>query len=268
MYNNGEGVNQDYTKAKEWYLKAAEQGEIYALHGLIWLEMNEENVSQEIIGRLMGSLSDDYFDKPITNESIYENSNLERMYLLTHLASKDWQEKIKSFDKDYKFEKDAALNRLSKLIKFPEGLNLLSFLTDEFYLYDLVNKIEFEPLIITLIENMNSSNLELKLLSAEFLALYYDDGFLEPQKPILAEKYFKIAADYGSQFAQLRIGWNYLHSGNLIEAVHYLRLSAQSDKNTNHKLEALNDLAIAQTLLGENIQTVIQKLQTVCEFSI
>ena len=258
MYENGDGVTQDITKAKELYIKAAEQGDTFAIQSLVWLEMDKENVSQETIRRLLNALSDDYFAKPTTNESIYENSNLERMYLLTHLASKDWQEKIKSFDKDYKFARDAALNRLSKLIKFPQGLDLLSFLTNQFYLFDLVNKDEFQPLIITLIENIQSSNLELKNESAEFLALYYDDGFLEPQNTKLAEKYYKIAADAGSQSAQLRIGWNYLHSGNLNEAIRYLSLSAKSNEDTNQKLQALNDLAIAQTLLGENIQTIIK----------
>jgi len=43
MYKNGEGVSQDYTKALDWYTKAAEQGFAKAQYnlGLIYVEGGE-----------------------------------------------------------------------------------------------------------------------------------------------------------------------------------------------------------------------------------
>ena len=34
MYGEGKGVRQDYTKAREWYQKAADQGDAYAQNNI------------------------------------------------------------------------------------------------------------------------------------------------------------------------------------------------------------------------------------------
>ena len=47
MYFNGEGVEQDYAKAVEWYTKAAELGETNAMSNLGYMYANGEGVEQD-----------------------------------------------------------------------------------------------------------------------------------------------------------------------------------------------------------------------------
>ena len=47
MYNNGEGVAQDYKEAEKWYRKAADQGDADAQDSLGWMYMSGEGVTQD-----------------------------------------------------------------------------------------------------------------------------------------------------------------------------------------------------------------------------
>jgi TPR repeat protein len=258
QYEFGDGVPKDSAKARELFLKAAQKGNKNASAILIQLEMIEDIPSPDTIKSLKTLLADDYFSEPIENDTI---SVLDDLYLRTHLADGIWQENISRHDKDFRFEREAALERLSTLIKFPKGVRQLNHLATFHPLFVFVNKDQFQNLFNTLLENLESSNSDLRMQSAGFLGLYYDDGYLEPKNPGLAKKYFKIAADLGSQFAQQRIGWNFINSGNFDEAIRYLTLAAKSNKDTNLQMRSLNDLALAQTLIGENIQTIIENFR-------
>lgn len=48
MYYDGEGVEQDYAKAAEWFALAAEQGEIEAQYTLGYIYLNGEGVEQDL----------------------------------------------------------------------------------------------------------------------------------------------------------------------------------------------------------------------------
>ena len=47
MYDSGRGVRQDYTKAVQWYRKAAEQGNVEAQHNLGAVYVNGQGVHQD-----------------------------------------------------------------------------------------------------------------------------------------------------------------------------------------------------------------------------
>ncbi len=49
MYDNGEGVPQDYAKALQWWRKAAEQGHATAQYKLGFMYRNGESVSQDYV---------------------------------------------------------------------------------------------------------------------------------------------------------------------------------------------------------------------------
>ena len=47
MYSNGQGVEQDYKKAVEWYRKAAEQGHADAQNNLGFMYYTGQGVEQD-----------------------------------------------------------------------------------------------------------------------------------------------------------------------------------------------------------------------------
>ena len=47
MYDNGQGVPQDYKEAVRWYTKAAEQGDAEAQTNLGWMYRNGDGVPQD-----------------------------------------------------------------------------------------------------------------------------------------------------------------------------------------------------------------------------
>lgn len=47
MYYNGEGVEQDYAEAMEWFEKAAEQGSAEAMYAMGYMYHNGEGVEQD-----------------------------------------------------------------------------------------------------------------------------------------------------------------------------------------------------------------------------
>jgi hypothetical protein len=49
LYENGEGVAQDYVKAREWYEKAAGNGNTDAMANLGWLYQNAQGVAQDYV---------------------------------------------------------------------------------------------------------------------------------------------------------------------------------------------------------------------------
>jgi TPR repeat protein len=54
MYNNGEGVPQDYKEAVKWYTKAAEQGYAQAQYNLGLMYYNGQGEIVPIVGELLG----------------------------------------------------------------------------------------------------------------------------------------------------------------------------------------------------------------------
>ena len=46
-YENGDGVAQDYGKAREWFEKAAAKDNSQAMNGLGWLYFNGQGVAQD-----------------------------------------------------------------------------------------------------------------------------------------------------------------------------------------------------------------------------
>ena len=49
LYANGQGVQQDYTQAIQWYRKAAEQGSVYAQFNLGFMYANGQGVPQDYV---------------------------------------------------------------------------------------------------------------------------------------------------------------------------------------------------------------------------
>ena len=47
MYQNGNGVSQDYTEAMKWYRKAADAGNAMAMRNIGWLYQHGQGVSQD-----------------------------------------------------------------------------------------------------------------------------------------------------------------------------------------------------------------------------
>jgi TPR repeat protein len=47
LYENGYGVDRDYGKAREWYQKAADKGNAYAMYNLGGLYENGNGVAQD-----------------------------------------------------------------------------------------------------------------------------------------------------------------------------------------------------------------------------
>ena len=49
LYDNGQGVAQDYVKAREWYEKAADKGDERAMTNLGLLYDNGQGVAQDYV---------------------------------------------------------------------------------------------------------------------------------------------------------------------------------------------------------------------------
>jgi len=47
LYYNGQGVARDFAKAREWYQKAADKGDAIAMTSLGWLYQNGQGVAQD-----------------------------------------------------------------------------------------------------------------------------------------------------------------------------------------------------------------------------
>ena len=82
MYFLGEGVEQDFSKAMEWYLRAAKQGSKEAQNSLGFMYFEGKGVSKDLIEAyawFRSAASSDY-DQAKLNSSIVEaNLNSEEM---------------------------------------------------------------------------------------------------------------------------------------------------------------------------------------------
>lgn len=96
MYENGEGVPQDYVAAVKWYRKAAERGFALAQNNLGQMYINGEGVPQDYIqghmwsylaaakGYEIGRENRDIIAKKMTPAQIAEAQRLAREWLEEH----------------------------------------------------------------------------------------------------------------------------------------------------------------------------------------
>ena len=74
MYDNGQGVKQDYFKAVEWYQKAAEQGLAHAQYNLGVMYEEGRGVKQDYIKAV------EWWQKAAEQGHSYAQNNLGNMY--------------------------------------------------------------------------------------------------------------------------------------------------------------------------------------------
>ena len=73
MYDNGQGVRQDYTQAVQWYRKAAEQGDAEAQYNLGLMYYKGEGVRQDL------ALAQEWFGKACQNGNQNGCDNYQRL---------------------------------------------------------------------------------------------------------------------------------------------------------------------------------------------
>jgi TPR repeat protein len=92
-YHNGEGVAQDYAKAREWYEKAADKGNADAMTNLGWLYHNGEGVAQDL------AKARELYEKAADKGNVDAMTNLGTLYqkgegvAQDYAKAREWYEK-------------------------------------------------------------------------------------------------------------------------------------------------------------------------------
>jgi TPR repeat protein len=97
-YYFGQGVAQDYAKAREWYEKAADQGNVDAMFNLGFLYANGQGVAQDY------SKAREWYEKATANDNASAMVNLARLYAngqgvaQDYAKAREWYEKAVAKD--------------------------------------------------------------------------------------------------------------------------------------------------------------------------
>jgi TPR repeat protein len=98
LYDNGEGVTQDYAKAREWYEKGAEKDNATAMVNLGWLYANGQGVTQDYVK------AREWYEKAADKDNANAMVNLGLLYdngegvTQDYAKAREWYEK--AADKD------------------------------------------------------------------------------------------------------------------------------------------------------------------------
>ena len=90
MYENGQGVKQDYSKAREWYEKAAKQGHARAQNNLGFMYYHGQSVKQDY------TKAKEWYEKAVKQEHATAQNNLGFMYanvMGDYSKAREWYEK-------------------------------------------------------------------------------------------------------------------------------------------------------------------------------
>ncbi|SDZ96999.1 TPR repeat [Oribacterium sp. KHPX15] len=117
MYHDGEGVSQDYAKAKEWYEKAAEGGYVGAMNNLGDMYRNGEGVSQDYVK------AKEWYEKAAEGGSTSGMFNLGDMYHDGEGVSQDYAKAKEWFEKAAEGGYAGAMNNLGVMYQNGEGVS-------------------------------------------------------------------------------------------------------------------------------------------------
>ena len=113
LYEEGKGVEQDYTKAKEWYEKAANQGNASAQYNLGLMYYEEKGVKQDY------TKAKEWFEKATEQENALAQHKLAIIYLFGLGNTKQDYEKAESLFKESLENKEISskyyVNTLKKI---------------------------------------------------------------------------------------------------------------------------------------------------------
>src|SRR5262245_50776190 len=101
LYANGQGVAQDYGKAREWYEKAAAKDNEYAMHDLGVLYANGQGVAQNY------ARAREWYEKAATKDNDYAMVELGLLHAngqgvaQDYAKAREWYERAAARDNDY-----------------------------------------------------------------------------------------------------------------------------------------------------------------------
>jgi TPR repeat protein len=116
MYNNGEGVSQDYQNAKECYEKAAEKGNTGAMNNLGLVYKNGEGVIQDY------QKAKEWFEKAAQKGDAAAMTNLGFLYYNGQGITQDFQKAKEWYEKAVQNGNSGAMNKLGVLYQNGQGV--------------------------------------------------------------------------------------------------------------------------------------------------
>ena len=175
MYANGEGVEQDYAKAIEWYTKAADSGNTTAMYNIGYMYMYGEGVEQD------GTKAIEWYTKAADLGDSDAMYNLGYMYYTGEGVEQDGEKAVEWFTKAADLGNADAMYNLGYMYEAGEGVEQDSTKAVEWY---------------TKVADLGDSD-----AMASLGAMYYTGEGVE-QDDAKAIEWFTKAADLGDETAQ------------------------------------------------------------------
>ena len=116
MYDEGQGVAQDYAEAMKWYLKAAENGNASAQNNIGYLYENGLGVAQDYVKAM------EWYLKAAENGNDVAQYNIGELYYYGHGVERDYAEAMKWYLKAAENGNASAQNNIGYL--YDEGLGV------------------------------------------------------------------------------------------------------------------------------------------------
>ncbi len=102
MYSEGNGVEQDYTLAMEWYEKAADIGDATAMNNIGTMYYNGDGVKQDY------ALAIEWYEKAADLGNISAMNNIGAMYFYGDVVEQDYEKALEWFEKAADLGSEAA----------------------------------------------------------------------------------------------------------------------------------------------------------------
>ncbi len=182
MYRNGEGVEQDYAKAIEWYTKAADLGQTTAMNNLGHLYLDGKGVEKD------GTKAVEWYTKAADSGNTSAMYNIGYMYVKGEAVEQDGEKAIEWYTKAVDLGNAVAMNDLGYMYAYGEGVEQDSTKAVEWY----------------------TKAADLDYSEAMYcLGNMYDNGFGVEQDSTKAIEWYTKAADLGHSEAMNNLGYMY-----------------------------------------------------------
>ncbi len=192
IYDNGQGVPQDYKQAAKWYTKAAKQGHAFAQYNLALMHVDGQGVPQD------HKQAAKWFTKAAEQGDAKAQYNIGVIYYKGQGVPQDYKQAVKWFTKAAEQGYIDAQRDLGWIYRTGPGFtdaNSKSYIVPDF------NKSEYWSLKAAE-KNDTSAQLNLGII-------YFDGGANLNKDFKKATYWFKKAAEKGDKFAQYKLGLMY-----------------------------------------------------------
>ncbi len=116
IYRYGEGVEQDYTKALEWYNKAANAGNDSAMYSIGYMYDYGEGVEQDYSKAL------EWYNKAANAGNSAAINNIGYMYEFSEGVEQDYSKALEWYNKAVNAGNAAAMNNIGRMYEFGKGV--------------------------------------------------------------------------------------------------------------------------------------------------